>query len=275
MTQTTIVADAPILLKGPAPARPKLDVGFDGRTALIFFGILAFGLFFIAYSLYVDNKESAASPAVHALARSYVDPENARYVQEVGYVPLPMATLLATGRRLDSGVTGSIFGGRGSATRSDGRQFRGRGSRQDRVGAMMATVTAPVSSGKDSLAPALVDRDLSWLDFNRRVLAEALDDRTPLLERAKFLAIFGSNLDEFFMKRMAIRREDQSAKGEWLRTEIRARLQPMLSQQAEQFQRVLVPQLSRHGIHLRRWEELTGERVSRRTTTSSSTCRRH
>ena len=58
MTQNTIVADAPILLKGHAPARPKLDVGFDGRTAFLFFGILAFGLFFIAYSLYVDMRGS-------------------------------------------------------------------------------------------------------------------------------------------------------------------------------------------------------------------------
>jgi len=60
------------------------------------------------------NKASAGRPAVRALARSYVDPENAKYVQDVGYVPLPTATLLATGRRFDSGVTGSIFGGRGS-----------------------------------------------------------------------------------------------------------------------------------------------------------------
>jgi len=60
------------------------------------------------------NEKSAGRPAVHALARAYVDPENAKYVQEVGYVPLPTATLLATGRRLDSGVTGSMFGGRGS-----------------------------------------------------------------------------------------------------------------------------------------------------------------
>ncbi len=51
-----------------------------------------------------------------------------------------------------------------------------------------------------------IDRDLSWLDFNERVLAEALDERTPLLERAKFLAIFTSNLDEFFMKREAVLR---------------------------------------------------------------------
>ena len=54
------------------------------------------------------------------------------------------------------------------------------------------------------LSEVWIDRDLSWIDFNDRVLAEALDDRTPLLERAKFLAIFTSNLDEFFMKRVAL-----------------------------------------------------------------------
>jgi polyphosphate kinase len=58
------------------------------------------------------------------------------------------------------------------------------------------------------LSAVWVDRDLSWLEFNRRVLAEALDDRTPLMERAKFLAIFTSNLDEFFMKRVAVLREN-------------------------------------------------------------------
>src|SRR4051794_32241501 len=46
----------------------------------------------------------------------------------------------------------------------------------------------------------LINRDLSWLEFNRRVLAQATDPRTPLLTRVKFLGIFSSNLDEFFMK---------------------------------------------------------------------------
>jgi polyphosphate kinase len=58
------------------------------------------------------------------------------------------------------------------------------------------------------LSDVWIDRDLSWLNFNKRVLAEALDERTPLLEKAKFLAIFTSNLDEFFMKRVSVLRHE-------------------------------------------------------------------
>lgn len=79
----------------------------------------------------------------------------------------------------------------------------------------MTDAIAPVAD--QSPAPDLgsatlyLNRELSWLEFNRRVLHEALDERTPLLERLKFLGIFSSNLDEFFQIRIAGLKEQLAA----------------------------------------------------------------
>ena len=101
-----------------------------------------------------------------------------------------------------------------------------------------------------------IDRDLSWLDFNDRVLAEALDERTPLLERAKFLAIFSSNLDEFFMKRVAVLRKQLNPERLELLSRLREKLVTGLLRQAECFRNGILPGLAAEGILIRRWEEL-------------------
>ena len=114
------------------------------------------------------------------------------------------------------------------------------------------------------LREAWFDRDLSWLEFNRRVLNEALDERTPLLERLKFLAIFNSNLDEFFMKRVGAMRTRAYASGVPATVEafnahmdtLRTALFPMLLQQAECFAD-LRDRLVRQHVRLATWAELT------------------
>jgi polyphosphate kinase len=125
---------------------------------------------------------------------------------------------------------------------------------------------------KGLLEHAWVDRDLAWLDFNRRVLAEALDERTPLLERLKFLAIVGSNLDEFYMKRVGLLRGKAHVEDEGdpvarrtgtrdLLARIRAMVIAMLGEQARCF-RALVPLLASNGITLADWSDLTpGQRA--------------
>jgi hypothetical protein len=95
-----------------------------------------------------------------------------------------------------------------------------------------------------TLAETWIDRDLSWLDFNDRVLAEALDERTPLLERAEFLAIFTSNLDEFFMKRQAVIHHGTSDAQRALARQVRERLLPLLKRQAECYRKVIVRRLA-------------------------------
>ncbi|MBB5155422.1 polyphosphate kinase [Saccharopolyspora phatthalungensis] len=111
-----------------------------------------------------------------------------------------------------------------------------------------------------------LNRELSWLDFNARVLAMAEDPSKPVLERAKFLAIFASNLDEFYMVRVAglKRREEtglsvRSADGltphEQL-VRISARNQDLMEKLSRVFLDELLPELEAHGIRILNWAEL-------------------
>jgi polyphosphate kinase len=118
-------------------------------------------------------------------------------------------------------------------------------------------MTTAVSADQSTL---YLDRDLSWLEFNARVLHEACDPRTPLLERVKFLAIFSSNLDEFFMKRLVgLRRLVQQGDASSQRRlgRLREAILRLLATQARVFADEIRPALARHGIRLLDWTDLS------------------
>ncbi len=113
------------------------------------------------------------------------------------------------------------------------------------------------------------NRELSWLEFNRRVLHEAFDARTPLLERLKFMAIFSANLDEYFMVRVAGLKQQVEAQVSKLTPDGRTPqqqlddisnvLRPMVSEQHHHFQEVLRPLLAENGIYLIDYVDLNPE----------------
>ena len=112
-----------------------------------------------------------------------------------------------------------------------------------------------------------LNRELSWIRFNQRVLAQALNPRTPLLEQAKFSAIFSNNLDEFFMVRVASLQSQLHAGVQTLSEDgltprqqldqIRRQLEPLLQQQQDHYRGRLKTNLAEQGILLLDYEQLS------------------
>jgi len=127
------------------------------------------------------------------------------------------------------------------------------------------TAVAPVPISLDD--PSLyINRETSWPEFNERVLEEALDERNPLLARLKFIAIYGTNLDEFFMIRIAglmqqlaaevHKRSDDGRTPEEQLQLVSARLRRSLARMTECLQNQLFPALERNGIRILAYDQL-------------------
>ncbi|HEX4961328.1 MAG TPA: polyphosphate kinase 1 [Thermoanaerobaculia bacterium] len=113
----------------------------------------------------------------------------------------------------------------------------------------------------------ILNRELSWLEFNARVLREAEDPDNPLLERLKFIAIFDSNLDEFFMKRVGGLKQQLASNVRELGPDsggtprqqlaaINAAVRPLVTRQRRLLKDELLPSLSQHGLEVVRWGDL-------------------
>jgi polyphosphate kinase len=116
-------------------------------------------------------------------------------------------------------------------------------------------------------ATDLLNRELSWLEFNSRVLHEAEDPANPPLERLKFIAIFDSNLDEFFMKRVGGLKQQLASNVRELvpgtdgtpqqqLAAINAKVRPMVARQRRLLNADLLPALGQHGLEVVSWDEL-------------------
>ena len=115
----------------------------------------------------------------------------------------------------------------------------------------------------------LIDRELSWLAFNERVLELAEDATNPLLERCRYLAIFSSNLDDFFMIRVAsVKRKLESGVTKKntagftpheLMAEISKKTQELIARQTKCFQTDILPKLAQNGIEITDWDSLTND----------------
>ena len=145
-------------------------------------------------------------------------------------------------------------------------------SAEDPKGKTQALETSPRPSERFSDPKNFINRELSWLEFNRRVLEEAQDPTQPLIERVKFLTIFSSNLDEFFEIRVAgikqqIESETSDVGPDGLSptetfNSIRRVVSEMVATQYALWNKELLPQLAENGIRVREVSQLSAKRAA-------------
>ena len=142
-------------------------------------------------------------------------------------------------------------------------------------------VDKKMNKKKENPKPEIIDlnntdyynnRELSWLNFNLRVLQEAADERNPFLERFKFVAIYSSNLDEFFMVRVAglldqikaVYNQPENKAGLTPKQQLQGiseRLHKHVAMQDEIYEKELIPQLKEKGVEILSIDKLSKKQL--------------
>jgi len=173
-----------------------------------------------------------------------------------------------------NGAGQSVMHGRrsdGSTMRGERANVKAQGEPATAGGAEAgAAAVFPVAAEVDLALPEyFLNRELTWLEFNWRVLHEAEDERTPLLERIKFIAIVSANVDEFFMKRIGGLKQQAAAGMRRLTVDGRTPEQQIeesyavvrrLETRKRELLNGLIGRLADHGVHLVSYEALSAER---------------
>jgi polyphosphate kinase len=143
---------------------------------------------------------------------------------------------------------------------------------EEETSVVAAPEVVPTAQERFGAPKNFINRELSWLEFNRRVLEEAQDQRQPLIERVKFLTIFSSNLDEFFEIRVAgikqqIESETSDVGPDGLSpTEqfnlIQKTVRELVGTQCALWKNELLPELAKNGIYVREMSELSPKRAA-------------
>ena len=182
-----------------------------------------------------------------------------------------------------TGAAASADEGAAEQTDPDERVERAEGTESEARAGQAGRADSPASpaASEDDLPPLesftsrYTDRELTWMDFNERVLEQAEDRDLPLLERAWFLAIFSSNLDEFYMVRVAglMRRikagitpvRASGLDAHQVLAQVTSRTKELTARQAALFQEDIRPALAEHNVKILGWDELNSDQQERLT----------
>ena len=174
------------------------------------------------------------------------------------------------------GASGALAAPASAAPAPEGRRARHDGDAPDAPDAPDSSDDPEAGLAPlDSFTDRFTDRELTWMDFNERVLEQAEDRDLPLLERAWFLAIFSSNLDEFYMVRVAglMRRikagitpvRASGLDANQVLAQVTSRAKELTARQAALFQEDIRPALAGHNVDILGWDELNSDQQERLT----------